>query len=532
MTSQSALPPVERRTLFHVMEQALALRPDALAQTDAEASYTYAQVNERSLRLGAGLLGLGVQRAKPFAFMLDNHLDLVHLWFGSSLTGSIEVPINTAYKGSFLAHVLNDSRCEVLVIEGHYLPRLADIVQDVPHLRTVVVRGEVDPGLALPWQIMSFEQLGDHEPAAPVSVDPGDLMSVMYTSGTTGVSKGALLSHAHTYTHASREGLSGTQEGDRILAVLPLFHLGAQSFGILQPLIHGASTYVSSRFSVSGFWPLVQEQQINGTLMLGAMSELLLQSDPHPAEQDNPLRYAYLAPLPSDIHRFQERFQVDLIPVYGSTESGCPITTAGEEVVPGEAGRSRGNYDLMLIDEDGGEITDGRPGELLVRPHEPHTIFAGYLNLEEQTTHSFVGDWLRTGDVLRRDEQGRYFFADRVKDSMRRRGENISSFEVESAINAHPDVLESAVLAVPSELNEDEVKAIVALRPGKQMAPEDLIHYLVAKLPYFMVPRFVSFIDEIPKTPTMKIDKKKLKIDSEEPAWDREAAGIVVNRHS
>ncbi|MBW0134755.1 AMP-binding protein [Pseudonocardia abyssalis] len=531
----TGLPPLERRTLGAAFDRVLDARPDEEAQAGEDGRYTFAQVHDRSLLIAGGTARLGVGRGDVLALMLDNHLDSIHTWFGLSLTGGVEVPINTAYKGEFLTHILNDCGATVLVCEERYCERIAMVLDDLRHLQTVVVRGGTGEALAgTRLRRLEFAELLDGPAAARVDVRPDELMAYMYTSGTTGASKGVELTHAHGYTYSSREDAERPHRRDRILVTLPTFHLAAQGFGIYQALVAQAFAYLAPGFSVSGFWPLVRRERITMTTMLGAISELLQQQAPGPDDADNPLELAIMAPLASDIDAFRSRFGVGLIPVYGMSEIGCVMTSAPEDTIPGEAGSSRGNYDLRLVDEDGRDVPDGTVGQLIVRPHVPHTVLAAYHNLPEKTADTVRDGWVHTGDAFTRDADGHYRFVDRIKDALRRRGENISSFELEAAINQFPDVYESAVVGVPSpEFNEDEVKAVVVVREGAQADPVELTRFLIDRVPYFMVPRFLEFVPELPKTPTMKVRKAELRDEGvHDRVWDREAAGITVTRHS
>ncbi|MDL5158838.1 AMP-binding protein [Actinomycetospora termitidis] len=522
------LPALEDRTLLAAVERALDVG-DAVTQTDRAGTWTLAGAYERSLRLAGGL---GVRADRPVALLLDNSLDAVHVWLGVVLAGGVEVPVNTAYKGTFLAHVLRDCGAETLVVEAHYLDRLARIADEVPALRTVVVRG--DPGDALPPGRFRVVPLDDLDaPASPVRRGPGDLHAIMYTSGTTGLSKGVLIPHAHAYTYASREHQERPHRGDRALVTLPVFHLAGQWYGVYQSLIHAIPCVLEPGFSVTGFWPTVREHGITVTVLLGAMAELLAQRAPAPHDADNPLELAIMAPLASDVATFRRRFGVDLAAVYGMSEIGAVLDGPPETVVGGEAGFPREGYDLRLVDVDGRDVAPGEIGELLVRPQVPHTVMAGYHGRPEETARVVRDGWLHTGDAFRTDDAGRFFFCDRMKDALRRRGENVSSFEVERTVNEHPAIYESAVVAVPSDLTEDEIKVVVVPQPDTELDPAELIAFLVDRLPYFMVPRYVEIADALPKTPTHKVQKNLLRDAGIGPTtWDREAAGIRVTRHS
>jgi crotonobetaine/carnitine-CoA ligase len=512
----------------------LAERPDDVAQTDAQGNVTFRQSYERSLRLAAAFVELGVAHQQPVALLLDNSLDAVHAWQGLGLGGFVEVPVNTAYKGRFLSHVLNDSGARVLVVEDHYVERIAAVAGELTALDTLVVRGDLTSARSPPGlRVLPFAELESYGTVEPAAGDAAELMAIMYTSGTTGLSKGVLISHAHAYTYASREHQDRPAAGDRALVVLPLFHLAGQWYGVYQSLIHRIPCRIEPGFSPSRYWDVVRAHGITFTIALGAIAELLQQQPSTASDADNPLELVVMAPLATDIDGFRSRFGVQAAAVYGMSEIGCVLDGPPDTIVGGEAGFARDEYTLRLVDEAGEDVPVGRIGELWVRPDDPRLVMRGYHNLPEKTAETLVDGWVHTGDAFRQDDAGRFYFSDRMKDALRRRGENISSFEVERVINEFPAVFESAVVGVPSELTEDEIKAVVVARPGIAVDPVALTEFLVERLPYFMVPRYLEFRDELPKTPTQKVHKHLLRDGGVgADVWDREAAGIVLRRRT
>ena len=530
----TGLPPLDSRTIAGAYERALARKPDAVAQIDRDGQWTFAESHARSLTLAGGLASLGLGRGEPVAVMLDNSLDTVHLWSGVGLGGMVEVPVNTTYKGRFMRHVLNDSGARVLVLESAYCQRLAAIAGELDHLSTVVVRGGYDGELeGLGFAVVDFAEMLAARALSPVPLAGSDLFALMYTSGTTGQSKGVMVPHAHAYTYGSREDLGTDGEDDRVLVTLPIFHFAGLLSGVYGALIHRSTLVLEPVFSVSRFWPLVRQQRITRTGLLGAMAELLQQQPRRPDDADNPLVSVGCSPLPSNLDEFRRRFGVEVTTAYGMSEIGRVMDGGPDGLVPGSAGTGRPGYELRLVDEAGRDIDGPGTGELWVRPTVPFTVMTGYHNLPEKTAETIVDGWTHTGDVFRRDDDGNWYFLDRMKDALRRRGENVSSFEVESVINEHPAVLESAVVAVPSPLTEDDIKAVIVLREGTPVEPEELLRFLIDRLPYFMVPRYLEYVAELPKTPTQKIQKNLLResgVSGE--VWDREAAGIRVTRDS
>jgi crotonobetaine/carnitine-CoA ligase len=524
------LPGLEQRTVLATLQRALERAPDDVAQIDRAGRWTVAEAFDRARRVGGGLAGLGVGPDAPVALMVDNSFDAVHTWLGLALVGGVQVPVNTAYKGGFLSHVLRDSGVEVLVVEAHYVERVLAVADEVPALHTLVVLGDPRPETSR-FTVVPWAELEASAPADPVRRGPGDLMAIMYTSGTTGRAKGVLVPHAHAYTYASREHLDRPRAGDRSLVTLPIFHLAGQWYGVYQALVHTIPCVLEPGFSVSTFWSAVREHGITYTTMLGAIAELLAQRPCAPDDADNPLELAVMAPLASDVAAFRRRFGTEVAAVYGMSEIGVVLDGPPDTIVGGECGFPRKGYTLRLVDDAREDVATGQVGELLVRPEEPHTVMAGYHGLPEVTARTIRDGWVHTGDAFRRDAEGRFFFADRMKDALRRRGENISSFEVERVINEFPAVYESAVVAAPSELTEDEIKAVVVPRPGERVDPAELTRFLVDRLPYFMVPRYVELAGELPRTPTQKVVKHVLRdAGVGEGVWDREAAGIVLRR--
>jgi len=295
--------------------------------------------------------------------------------------------------------------------------------------------------------------------------------------------------------------------------------------------VHQVPCFLEPGFSASRFWPVVREHGITFTLLMGGMTELLDRQPERADDADNPLELAIVGPLPRDLDGFRKRYGVAIAAVYGMSETGAVLNGPPETVVPGEAGFPRPEYELRVVDNAGLDVPVGQIGELWVRPRVPHTVMRGYHRFPEKTAETMKDGWVHTGDAFRTDAAGHFYFADRIKDALRRRGENISSFELEAVINEHPDVFENAVVAVPSEISEDDIKAIIVPREGATIDPAELTRFLIDKLPYFMVPRYIEFAAELPKTPTQKVIKHVLREQGlTGQVWDREAAGMVLRR--
>ncbi|ATE63648.1 AMP-binding protein [Rhizorhabdus dicambivorans] len=515
---------IEDRNLVRVMETVLRERPSQTAIRDPDRALSYEGLWDEGLRIAGGLTGLGVGRQQPLVLMLDNHIDNVALWMAIGLSARIEVSVNTAYRGQMLAYIIADSHAEVAVVEGRYLARLIEIAEEIPSLHTVVVRqraeaeGDSIERAARLWTLHDFAELAAANAASPEPVAPWELFSFSYTSGTTGRSKGVLCPHAHAFGQATSDGLGTTLAGETRFVVLPQFHAAGRWGGVYNALIHRGTAYVAHGFSASRYWEQAKEAGARTSQLVGTMAEFLQLQPERAADRDHDLREICILPLPRAFAAWRERFGVKLLTAYGSTESGAII--ANTDARSNTVGRPRDGYDIRIFDENDIELPPGEVGEAVVRPSHPWTTSIGYLGRDEETAALWRNGWLHTGDALYRDEDGNFFFVDRLDDAIRRRGENISSVEVELHVCTHPMVAECAAVAVPSEFAEDEIKIAVTVKPGHSLSERALVDYLAGIMPRFMVPRFVQFVDELPKTATSKIRKTEIRKAGVAGCWD------------
>ncbi|HEY6335900.1 MAG TPA: AMP-binding protein [Alphaproteobacteria bacterium] len=522
-------------TLFHVLARRSsdsANRPWVIGE---ERAFTYREIDRLANRLANGLVRLGVGRGDTVLLMLDNSIDFIALWCALGKLGAIEVPINCSYKGQLLARVMKDSLAQTVIAEAAYLSRFAEIAPELGAIATIVVHDAADAVAPLTHaRMVPFPEILDADDgfdAVPLS--PWDHAAIMYTSGTTGPSKGVVVTHGHAYEYA--RGVIDMLEiegGDIYYAPLPLFHIAGQWAVIYSAAIAGASAVLPDNFSVSGFWPTVRRHRASCAFLLGAMANLLYRQPPDADDAANPLERVLVVPLIPEVEAFKARFGCRVSTTWGGTEMNCP--TRSGFALPNNKTCGRVDerlYEVRIVDEHDNEVPYGVPGEAVVRPKLPWIVMAGYWNRPDWTAEAWRNLWLHTGDMLMRDAEGNLYFVDRTKDAIRRRGENISSMEVEQEINAHPDVLECAVIPVASEETEQEVMAVVVAKPGHRIAPESLIGFLATRMAYFMVPRYLEFAGELPKTPTGKIQKYGLRARGVTPAtWDRVAAGIKLQR--
>ncbi|MGH6927837.1 MAG: AMP-binding protein, partial [Dongiaceae bacterium] len=431
-----------------------------------------------------------------------------------------------------LAHVINDSGADTIVVSAQFLDRIADLADRLPALKRVVLLEPAAPPatLAPGWMITPLGDLYRDGPGVlPLRPSERDLMAVMYTSGTTGPSKGVMVTQAHAYHYAlACVDLLRLGPDDVYIGQLPLFHIAGQWAVVYASLIAGCRVALVPRFEADRFWQQCAHQGITTVFLLGAMANALYRRPPSPEDASTPLAKALIVPQLPEMEDFARRFACAVTTTYGSTEANVPVKAHFDLPNARVCGRARDElYELRIVDEHDDEVPPGVAGELTVRAKRPWILMAGYWNHPEWTVTAWRNLWLHTGDAMMHDGAGNYYFIDRLKDAIRRRGENISSMEVENEINAHPAVLECAVVPVKAADAEDEVFAIVVPRPGARLDPVDLVRFLAPRLPHFMVPRYVEVAAALPKTPTGKIQKYPLRERGVTPAaWDRVAAGL------
>lgn len=527
-----------RQTLAQVLRTRAQRHGDKAWIASDRRRFTYGEMDRLSDRLARGFAGLGIAAGETVLIMLPNGVDIVLAWCALAKLGAVEVPVNTHLRGAVLAHIINNSAATTLVVSPQYCERLRSLGDRLSKLERLVVVAGADSDGTASWpadlETVAFESLFlDGDRPLPEGPRYRDLMAVMYTSGTTGPSKGVMITHAHAYEYALSviELLEMTGE-DVYYAPLPLFHIAGQWAGVYACCLMGATIVVPEVFSLGGFWDEVKRHKATCTFLLGAMANFLYAQPPRDDDADTPLERALLVPLLPETEDFKARFGCRVSTTWGSTEVNVPMRSGFELANNRTCGRlADDRYEVRIVDEDDRELPRGVPGEAVVRAREPWILMAGYWNDPAATALAWRNLWLHSGDMLMRDAAGNFYFVDRTKDAIRRRGENISSLEVEQEINAHPGVLESAVIPVASEHSEQEVMAVVVPQPGARLDPAELIEFVAPRMAYFMVPRYIELGAELPKTQTGKIQKFALRARGlSETTWDREAAGIKLDK--
>ncbi len=498
---------------------------------------TWGQIDSLSNKFAQGLTDLGIKKGDKVVLMMLNYPDFLYAWFGTSKIGAVEVPVNVALKGDSLSYIINNSDSKILFIDSSLLDRLVLIRNDLAKLERIVCRGQIDKSIAdsLSIPVMSMDEFFKY-PSDPVKADVSwtDPLGILYTSGTTGLSKGVVLCH-NAFIHLARLIVGFRQLGpqDILYTFLPLFHGNAQMLSVMNAVVADSQLVLKDRFSASTFWDEIRHYGVTQFNYLGAVMTILSKQPPKDDDADNPVRICIGAACPPDVMKHMEkRFKITCLEGYGLTEAGIFMHWTVDDRKPGSCGKIVDKYyEAKLMDDDDFEVPVGQTGEIVVRPKAPFIMMSEYYKMPEKTLESYRNLWFHTGDWARKDEEGNFFFMDRKKDALRRRGENISSFEVEKVINSHPKVMESAVYAVPSDLGEDEVKASVVLKPNETIAPEELIKYCNDRMAYFAIPRYLEFVAELPKTPTARVEKYRLReAGITQNTWDREKAGVKVTR--
>jgi crotonobetaine/carnitine-CoA ligase len=490
--------------------------------------WSFAELRETVRRRAAGLQRLGVRQDAFVLSWQPNGPDAALTFLALNYLGAVYVPINIAYRGGVLQHVIENSGATLMIAHSALVERLATVGRGA--LKRVVVTGEMT---AAPDGLELIGPQALSGPAETVtaperSLRPWDTHMVIYTSGTTGPSKGVLSSYRHSYT-AARE-FRNIGPGDRNLTALPMHHVGGV-YGLLWALIHGGSVVMAEAFRTGEFWSIVRRHDVTTTGLLGAMTRFLLAQPPSPDDRRHTLKSVVIAPYDEAAAAFSERFGVDVYTEFNMTELSVPLFAGPGPLRPGSCGKARPGVELRLVDEHDIEAAEGASGELVVRTDTPWTISHGYHNDPAATAAAWRNGWFHTGDLFRRDADGNYYFLDRTKDALRRRGENISSFEVESAIMLHPAVGEAAVVAARGVDGEDEVMAVIVPKNGAELEPAELFSFLRTRLAHFMLPRYLRFVPDLPRTPTHKVEKHRLRAEGvTSDTWDREAAGITIRR--
>ncbi len=497
--------------LRYLLDRHAAERPAApFVHFWPSTEWDYKTTRDRVRQRAATLQSHGVKRGHHVLCFMGNGPDLLTTWFAINYIGAVYVPINTAALGRSLEHILGDADAALMVAHADLVERLLDVAPG--KLRKVlVVEGSASCAMAgveiLP--LTDVETVSESELALDTPIEPWDTLAIMYTSGTTGNAKGVVTSYVQLYTMGP-DAFECVDETDRCMICGPIFHCGSTLY-VYAMLARGLSIGMMREFKTQRFWQAARETNSTYCLLLGVMASFLLKQPVSPDDRNHPLRRAFITPFGEDGPLFAARFGVEAWTIYNMTEIASPLVAGPGISQKGIAGTPRPWYQLRIVDENDIELPDGTAGELVIRSDRPWALMKGYYNNPKATVEAMRNGWFHTGDSFRKDENGVYFFVDRLKDIIRRRGENISSFALEAEVLFHDSVKECAAIAVPSELSEDEVLIAVTPVEGHQINAGELLEFLTGRLPRFMVPRYVRILDSLPKTSSGKIQKHILR---------------------
>jgi len=526
---------LKEKALRHPNRRALTFLPDGRL-------YTYGDLHKLSNRLANGLLNLGIKHGDHVAVMLDNCPEQLLLYFALGKIGAVAVPLNPAIHGKMLTYFLTHSDCMGVICDTKLLARIAEIAPETPLIRVRVAFDENQNYGSVTADthasgVVTYDVLTEADHQEPdCNVNFRDLAFLLYTSGTTGPSKANMFTQAQILLYAIEQVDGyGYTESDTVYVCLPLFHANGLLSSTYGPLMIDGHVAMARRFSASAFWDDIRTAGATMTGLLGSMTNILWHQPARADDANNPLRAAVLIPVTQFGKQFAERFGIQAISSYGLTDYAlATIYRAGD--LPnklGSAGRPRFGMNVRIVDDDDFDLPPNQLGEILLRSDNMWGTSLGYYKMPEATLSAMQNAWFHTGDRGYLDQDGYLYFVDRKKDVIRRRGENISAFEVEEVIISHEFVSDVAVFPVKSNMSEDEVAVCIILAEGAQLGEMALTDFCIANMAYFMVPRYIRFVTELPRTPSQKIEKYKLQAEAQSNLaafWDREEAGIILRR--
>jgi crotonobetaine/carnitine-CoA ligase len=481
---------------------------------------TFDQMRRRSCAAANALLQWGIGPGDCVALFTATCPEWIYFWLGAARIGAVSAAVNAANKGDFLLHALRLSQAKVVITDTGRRSRVAELAEQLRGLTSIVVDGDSPD-----------DELGVDDSAPYYVGDVGDIGSLFFTSGTTGPSKAVATTWHYLFTTAATVASAwGFGPGEVLWTAMPLFHLSAAP-SVLAPMLVGGTTVLAPAFHPATVWDEVRACGAVGFAGAGAMVSMLLRQPPDPRDAQLPLRFLSAAPIHASVYRdIEKRYDCRIVTMYGMTEA-FPIAVKGiaDEGVPGTSGRPNPSFDVRVVDTDGEPVPAGSMGEIACRPRYPHVMSEGYVDADGGVDRH--AEWFRTGDLGALDGDQNLTYVDRLKDSLRRRGENVSSVEVETVVLGHPAVLEAAAVGVPSDLGEDDILLLVALRPDCTLDYAELLDFCSALMPYFCVPRYVEVVDELPKTIIGRVRKDILRARGIGPgAWDRESHGYILSR--
>jgi crotonobetaine/carnitine-CoA ligase len=501
----------------------------AVLTGNGEIIVTYKQLDEMAARVANGLRSLDVRKGDKIVILFPNSVEFLYIWFGAMKLGAVAVPLNIALKGPLLTYQINDSEAKVVLVSKHLLQQYLEVKDKLKNVVYHVTDADVPDFINLKELFNSKPLKGFEE------VAPSDPATIMYTSGTTGPPKGVALPHnAYINTALMNAEIAEAREGDIFFSTVPFFHTSGQLQIILPALINDLTAAFEPWFHASKFWEWAAIYRATVIFLISSMINILLKTPESYYDRRHNVRLAMTGGATKDVWiAFEKRFGVRVLEGYGMTETcAIAIFNRGNDVKVASVGKPLPYFDMIIADEQDRELPPYKVGQLLIRPKKPYVMMLEYYNKPRETVEAWRNLWFHTGDLFYRDEEGFFYFVGRLKESIRRRGENISPYEIESVVNEHPAVLESAAVGVPSELGDEDVKLYIVLKPGMQLDYMEFLEWCDKRLPYYMVPRYIEIVDELPKTPTQRIQRYILKERGVGNAFDAVKAGFKPSKPS
>lgn len=503
------------------LSQAAQRHPNATIQIEDQTT-TVADLEQHAAKVAAGFYHLGLDTGDKVCLIMSARVESLQMWFGLARGGFVEVPLNPNSGGALLTYCIQQSEAAVVVCDTEHEDLVRQCIAQLDTVRhLIVVDGE--PAGQDGIETLSLSDFIEAPAVDLPQIDPMATAVILYTSGTTGPPKGVMLSHRANINLAKHttELLEYTSS-DKLYSVFPLYHSNARYCSVMTAIEAGADLLMHRRFSASRFWDICRENNITAFNYQGAMMSILFKQPPKDNDADHPVRLGFGAPCPPEIFAaFEERFGIQLTEIFGSTEVSIVTDMPPWDRKIGTAGNASVNYEVAVVDEYEDPVPAGVTGEIVVRPKRAGWMFDGYHKMPEATAKSWRNLWFHTGDRGYLDDEGFLTFVDRLKDTIRRRGENISSWEIERVISEHPSVAQVAAYGVPSELSEEDVMIAVVPKNNQAFDPQQLIEHCQGTLTSFAIPRYVRVVDKLPMTPSQRVEKYRLRAEGvTADTWD------------
>jgi carnitine-CoA ligase len=507
------------RDLRHLLESRARTHADKTFLRFGQRSLSFAELDSLADRAATAMLERGVGRGDAVALMMRNCVEWLAAWFGAVKLGAVVVPVNVAFRGDGLTHILNDSRAALLLLDADLIPQLDAVTPHLAHLRRVVVRET--PGADGNGRETTSEFLAGPSSRPPaVDLRLKDPAAILYTSGTTGPAKGCVLPHGQYIAAAHQMAVNLEYDHtDTLYSCLPLFHINAQNYSVLCAWSAGATLALDATFTASGFWRRLIDTGTTAFNIIGGIPLMLWAQPPSPLDTAHRARVAFGVPVPTELWpRWEQRFGVRVVYAYGMTENGLPTLfpyshTPAPAALRGSGGRASASAEVAIVDEDDRPVAPGTVGEVVTRPRIGHTMMLEYFNNPGATAAALRNCWFHTGDLGYLDEDGYFFYVDRKKDAMRRRGEMVSSWDVEAAVRKHPAVADCAAYGVPSPLGEEEIMVALVVAAGTELDRPALLAFCRERLAGFQVPRYVRVVEALPRTQTERVEKYRFRAE-------------------